>query len=69
MPKLLYVYEGIRAKEDRHELVGVRYFGGGYEGTAGIGEKTHAKAKFVLDRYHIHKYIIAATSGEELFVF
>ena len=26
------------------------------------GAKVHAKAKFVLDRYHMHKYIIAATS-------
>ena len=97
MPKLVYVYEGIRTEEDRHELLGVRYFGGGYEGAAEIGElwkevydyisgtydeevleriyvngdgaewiktgaKTHAKAKFVLDRYHMHKYITAATS-------
>lgn len=26
------------------------------------GAKIHAKAKFVLDRYHMHKYIITATS-------
>ena len=38
MPKLVYVYEGIRTEEDRHELLGVRYFGGGYEGAAGSGE-------------------------------
>lgn len=97
MPKLVYVYEGIRTEEERHELIGVRYFGGGHEGAAGTeelwkevyeyisgtydeefleqiyvngdgaewiktGAKTHAKAKFVLDRYHMHKYIIAATS-------
>lgn len=97
MPKLVYVYEGIRAEGDRHELLGVRYFGGGYEGTSGTeqlwkevcdyisasydeealeriyvngdgaewirtGAKAHAKAKFVLDRYHMHKYIMAATS-------
>lgn len=97
MPKLVYVYEGMRAEGDRHELVGVRYFGGGCEGTEGTqqlwkevydyiagtydegvleriyvngdgaewikaGAKVHAKAKFVLDRYHMHKYIIAATS-------
>ena len=97
MPKLVYVYEGMRTEEDRHELLGVRYFGGGHEGTAGTrelwkevydyiadtydeevleqiyvngdgaewiksGAKAHAKAKFVLDRYHMHKYIIAATS-------
>lgn len=97
MPKLVYVYEGIRAEGDRHELVGVRYFGGGCEGTEGTqrlwrevydyiagtydeevleriyvngdgaewiktGAKVHAKAKFVLDRYHMHKYIMAATS-------
>lgn len=35
MPKLVYVYEGIRAEGDRHELLGVKYFGGGYEGTLG----------------------------------
>lgn len=97
MPKLVYVYEGMRAEGDRHELVGVRYFGGGCEGTEGTqqlwkevwdyiagtydegvleriyvngdgaewikaGAKVHVKAKFVLDRYHMHKYIIAATS-------
>lgn len=97
MPKLVYVYEGIRAEGERHELLGVKYFGGGYEGPLGTeqlwkevydyisgsyeeevleriyvngdgaewiktGAKVHAKAKFVLDRYHMHKYIIAATS-------
>ncbi len=97
MPKLVYVYEGILEEGDRHELEGVRYFGGGYEGTEGTqqlwrevwdyisgtydeealeciyvngdgaewiktGATVHAKAKFVLDRYHMHKYIIAATS-------
>lgn len=97
MPKLVYVYEGNQAEGDRHELLGVKYFGGGYEGTEGTerlwkevydyisgsydeevleciyvngdgaewirtGAKVHAKAKFVLDRYHMHKYIIAATS-------
>ena len=97
MPKLVYVYEGIQTEGDRHELLGVKYFGGGYEGTQGTeqlwkevcdyisasydeevleriyvngdgaewirtGAKVHAKAKFVLDRYHMHKYIIAATS-------
>ena len=35
MSKLVYVYEGIRSEGNRHELQGVRYFGGGYEGTAG----------------------------------
>ena len=99
MPKLVYVYEGMRAEGDRHELVGVRYFGGGCEGTEGTqqlwkevydyiagtydegvleriyvngdgaewikaGAKVHAKAKFVLDRYHMHKYIIAAPIWE-----
>lgn len=38
MPKLVHVYEGIRTEEDRHELLGVRYFGGGYEGSAGTEE-------------------------------
>lgn len=30
MPKLVYVYGGIRAEGERHELLGVKYFGGGY---------------------------------------
>lgn len=97
MPKLVYVYEGIEAEEERHKLLGVKYFGGGYEGSRktaelwkGVydyiekaydekaleriyingdgaewiksGAKMHAKAKFVLDRFHMHKYILAATS-------
>lgn len=97
MPKLVYVYEGIKAEEDRHELIGARYFGGGCEGSKGTrrlwedvyayisgnydeetleriyvngdgaewikgGAKMHGKAKFVLDKYHMHKYIITATS-------
>jgi hypothetical protein len=97
MPKLVYVYEGINTEADRHELVNVKYFGGGYQGSAGTAElwkevyeyiaktyeedtleciyvngdgaewikagaKIHAKAKFVLDKYHMHKYIVAATS-------
>ena len=97
MPKLVYVYEGIDAEENRHELTGARYFGGGCEGSEGTrqlweevyayisesydertleriwvngdgaewiksGTKIHAKARFVLDKYHMHKYIIAATS-------
>jgi hypothetical protein len=97
MPKLVYVYEGIKAEGERHELINAAYFGGGYRGTAGTAElweevygyiaktyeedaieciyvngdgaewikagaKHHAKAKFVLDKYHMHKYIIAATS-------
>ncbi len=97
MPRLVYVYEGIRAEGERHELVQVKYFGGGYEGSEGnqalwkevydyienaydgeyleriyvngdgaewirSGARQHGKAKFVLDRYHMHKYIIAATS-------
>ena len=97
MPKLVYVYEEVNADNDRHELVNVKYFGGGYEGTGGnkelwdevyeyisksydeealeriyvngdgadwieTGAKVHGKAKFVLDKYHMHKYILAATS-------
>lgn len=45
MPKLVYVYEGILAERDRHELVGVRCFGGGYEGT----ERTQQLWKEVYD--------------------
>lgn len=33
MPKLVYVYEGIEALEESHKLLGVKYFGGGYEGS------------------------------------
>lgn len=97
MPKLIYVYEGVNAEGNRNELINVRYFGGGYQGSEGnnklwkevydyidttyeddsleriyvngdgaewiqSGAKMHAKAKFVLDQYHMHKYIIAATS-------
>jgi hypothetical protein len=97
MPKLVYVYEEVNADNDRHELVNVKYFGGGYEGAEGnkklwdevyeyiaesydeealeriyvngdgadwiaTGAKVHGKAKFVLDKYHMHKYILAATS-------
>ena len=97
MPKLVYVYEEVNADNDRHELVNVKYFGGGYEGSKGnkelwdevyeyisksydeealeriyvngdgadwieTGAKAHGKARFVLDKYHMHKYILAATS-------
>lgn len=97
MPKLVYVYEGVNAENDRHELVNLKCFGGGYQGTKGVealwkevydyiaqaydedclrhiyvngdgaewiqtGAKYHGKAKFVLDRFHMHKYIIRATS-------
>ena len=97
MPKLVYIYEGIDADYDRHELINAKYFGGGYQGTEGTdrlwkevfdyianaydedsiehiyvngdgadwikyGAKVHSKAKFVLDKYHMHKYIVAATS-------
>ena len=100
MPKLVYVYEEVNAENDRHELVNVKYFGGGYEGSDGIkklweevygyisdsydeetleriyvngdgadwietGANMHGKAKFVLDKYHMHKYILAATSHLE----
>ena len=97
MPKLVYIYEGIDAYDDRHELINAKYFGGGYQGTEGTerlwkevfdyianaydedsiehiyvnedgadwikyGAKVHSKARFVLDKYHMHKYIVAATS-------
>ncbi len=90
MPKLVYAYEGIKAEEERHELINVKYFGDGYTGREGsiqlwkevydyieaaydeetleriyvngdgaewikTGAKTHRKAKFVLDKYHMHK--------------
>ena len=97
MPKLVYVYEGVNAENDRHELINLKCFGGGYQGTKGVealwkdvydyidqaydedsikriyingdgaewiqtGAKYHSKARFVLDKFHMHKYIIGATS-------
>ena len=97
MPKLVYVYEGIREENGRRELVNKKHFGGVYEGGAGTerlwgevreyieasydmealekiylngdgaawiksGQKYLEKAKFVLDRYHMHKYIKTATA-------
>lgn len=97
MPKLVYVYEGINTENDRHELINVKYFGGGYQGTQGVkelwkevydyisdaydenslekiyvngdgagwiekGAEEHAKATFVLDKFHLQKYIISATT-------
>lgn len=97
MPKLVYVYEGIKNESGRNELVNKKYFGGIYEGGTGVeqlwrevcdyiegsydteklvkiyingdgaawiksGQKLIDKAKFVLDRFHMHKYIIGATS-------
>ena len=97
MPRLVYVYEGIDTESDRHQLIQVKYFGGGYEGSGGVkalwkavyeyiqesydeeeletiyvsgdgaewiqtGAQMHAKAKFVLDKYHMHQYIVTATS-------
>ena len=97
MPKLVYVYEGIKEENGRRELVNKKHFGGVYEGGEEIeqfwgeireyietsydmealekiylngdgaawiksGQKYLEKAKFVLDRYHMHKYITGATS-------
>lgn len=97
MPKLIYIYEGIRSENGRNELINKRHFGGVYEGGKGIeqlwnevyryieesydvdaikkiyingdgaawiksGQKLIDKGKFVLDRFHMHKYIIGATS-------
>lgn len=97
MPKLVYVYEGVNAEDNRHELINLKCFGGGCQGTKGVealwkevyeyiaqtydedslkciyvngdgaewiqtGAKYHSKAKFVLDKFHMHKYIIGATT-------
>lgn len=97
MPKLIYVYEGIRREGGRNELISKKHFGGVYEGSEAVeglwrevseyieasydmeelekiyingdgaswiksGQKVLEKAKFVLDRFHMHKYIIGATS-------
>lgn len=97
MPKLVYVYEGINTENDRHELINVKYFGGGYQGPKEVkqlwkevydyiydtydedslekiyvngdgagwiekGAEVYAKATFVLDKFHLQKYIISATT-------
>lgn len=97
MPKLIYVYEGIRTENGRSELINKKHFGGVYEGTKGIeklwgevseyiegsydcdvlekvyingdgaawiksGQRLVDKGKFVLDRFHMHHYIIGATA-------
>lgn len=97
MPKIVYVYDGVEAEGERHKLTGVRYFGGGYDGTEGVrrlwkevydyirdsydekslekiyvngdgaawiqtGAEMHAKAVFVLDRFHMSEYIVGATA-------
>lgn len=97
MPRLVYVYEGVSTENKRHELINVKYFGGGYRGPQGVkklwkevydyiseaydedylekiyvsgdgagwiekGAEIHAKAAFVLDKFHMQKYIIKATS-------
>lgn len=96
MPKIIYVYEGIKAEGVRRELINPAYFGGVYDGEdvkelwdeawryieasydiealekiyisgdgaawikAGAGRIS--QGKFVLDKFHMHKYIISATS-------
>lgn len=100
MPKIAYVYEGIKPvapQSKRAELINPKYFGGVYEGSKGIekfwreiydyiqstyevtkikhiyingdgaswikgGRTWIAGATFVLDEFHMQKYIIAATS-------
>ena len=96
MPRLVYLYEGIRDENGRNELVNPTYFGGIYEETGGVkalwrevegfiqknydtnqlkavyingdgaawiksGEEYIIHGRFVLDKYHMHKYIIKAT--------
>lgn len=58
------VWEYIDASYDTEELVKI-YING--DGAAWIksGQKLIHKAKFVLDRFHMHKYIIGATSHLE----
>ena len=58
------VWEYIEASYDTEELVKI-YING--DGAAWIksGQKLIHKAKFVLDRFHMHKYIIGATSHLE----
>lgn len=55
------VWEYIEASYDTEELIKI-YING--DGAAWIksGQKFIDKAKFVLDRFHMHKYIIGATS-------
>ena len=65
MPWIIYVYEGVEGDEEgRPHLINPKYFG---DGAAWIrtGEKIIPKSKYALDKYHMHKYIIAATSHLE----
>lgn len=55
------VYEYISASYDKDTLERIYINGDGAEWIQ-TGAKIHGKAKFVLDKYHMHKYIIAGTS-------
>ncbi len=55
------VYDYIEAAYDSDVLERIYVNGDGAEWIK-TGAKLHAKAKFVLDKYHMHKYIISATS-------
>jgi hypothetical protein len=51
MPKLVYVYEGINTEADRHELVNVKYFGGGYQGSVGTAELWKEVYEYIAKTY------------------
>jgi hypothetical protein len=55
------VFEFIAGSYDEDALEKIYINGDGAEWIKG-GAKMHAKAHFVLDRFHMHKYIISATS-------
>lgn len=55
------VYDYIGKAYDEEVLERIYVNGDGAEWIQS-GAKAHGKAKFVLDKYHMHKYIIAATS-------
>ena len=55
------IFDYIAAAYDEDVLKRIYINGDGAEWIKS-GAKLHAKAKFVLDRFHMHKYILAATS-------
>jgi hypothetical protein len=58
------VFEFIESSYDETVLERIYINGDGAEWIKG-GARMHAKAHFILDRFHMHKYIIAATSHLE----
>lgn len=55
------IYDYIESTYDQDVLKKIYINGDGAEWIK-TGAKIHAKASFVLDKFHMHKYILAATS-------